>query len=355
MQPMSARIEHQVADILAHAGISGISGASIAVIVDDQMWSAAIGSQDLEGTIPLDKNARFPIYSITKTFIAAAILLLVESGNLTIDQPVLETLPEFALDPAITLRLLLSHTAGIPDYAGMTRYAGDLIRDPARPWTVTQFLDRSLSLGVGFAPGQGWSYSNIGFLLLKLVLERRTAMSLRASLAHLVIDPIGLKQTEVIETLDNAVNLTPGFSSQLETDNSLRDISRRYHPGWVSHGLIASTAADVARFFDALLRGQLLGSASLRLMLDPVSVPFVHRYFTKPSYGLGLMLDPFSRLGPIAGHGGEGPGYSAAALHVSPSSGDGFTTVALVNQDVHDLGMEIAWTMATILAERGAR
>jgi D-alanyl-D-alanine carboxypeptidase len=245
MQSASARIEDEVVTILARAGVAG---ASIAFIVDGQEWASAVGSRDLEGTIPLDKNARFPIYSITKTFIAAAILLLVESGNLGIDQPVQEALPELALDPAITLRHLLSHTAGIPDYAGMTRYTDDLIRNPARPWTVTQFLDRTLSLGVRFAPGQGWSwsYSNIGFLLLKLVLERTTAMSLRASLAHLVIDPVGLKQTEVIETLDNAVNLTPGFSSQLGTDNSLRDISRRYHPGWVSHGLIASTTTDVA-------------------------------------------------------------------------------------------------------------
>ncbi len=206
-----------------------------------------------------------------------------------------------------------------------------------------------------FAPGQGWAYSNIGYLLLKLVLERTMAMSLRESLAQLVFIPAGLQQTEVIETLDDTTNLTPGYSKQLDADGPLSDISRRYHPGWVSHGLISSTAADVARFLDALMEGQFLGTASLRQMLDPIPVPVTHRFFTNPSYGLGIMLDPSSRIGSIAGHGGEGPGYSTAALHARTPDGDAFTTVALVNQDQHDLGMEIAWTMVISLSNREVR
>ena len=206
-----------------------------------------------------------------------------------------------------------------------------------------------------FDPGEGWSYSNIGYLILKQIIEQTTGMSLRDALNHLVIKPAGLEHTYVAETLADTATLTPGFSSQLNADPrdaGLHDISRRYHPGWVSHGLIVSTAEDVAAFFDALMRGKLLGQPLLTQMLAPNPVPYPHHLFANPSYGLGLMLDPATRFGTIAGHAGGGPGYSTAALHVPDVSGHTLTTVALVNRDGGDSGLELAWLLAMSLAER---
>ncbi len=264
-------------------------------------------------------------------------------------------LPWIPLDPAITLRQVLNRTSGLPDYGGMPAYGEGLRRSPETPWTSAQFLDSTLSRGMLFPPGEGWSYSNIGYLILKLVLEQTTGMSLRDALDHLVITPAGLEHTYVAETLSDMDALTPGFSSQLNADpqdDSLHDISWRYHPGWVSQGLVVSTASDVAVFLDTLMRGRFLSQPLLTQMLEPNSVPYPHRLFANPSYGLGLMLDPGAQFGTIAGHAGGGPGYSTAALHLPDTFGHTLTTVALVNRDYDETGLELALTIAVSLAER---
>src|SRR5262249_2377069 len=96
-----------------------------------------------------------------------------------------------------------------------------------------------------------------------------------------------------------------------------------YHPGWVSHGVVASTASDLVRFFDGLFRGELLSRHSLAQMLELVPVPAdpsedpngIDPHRGKPSYGLGLMGDPASPWGLAVGHNGGGPCYSASAFH----------------------------------------
>lgn len=352
---MEAAVEHLVNEILA---LEETPGASIAVIVDGQSWSTAVGSRDLDGSFPLEPDARFPIYSITKTFIATAVLRLVESGNLVLDESVRAILPGISLDPAITLCQILSHTAGLPDYGRMPAYSEDLKRSPGSPWTPTQFLDNTLSRGMLFAPGQGWAYSNIGYLILKLVLEHTTGIPLRDALDTLVITPAGLDCTFVVETLEDSAAITPGFSTQLNADSrdaTLHDISRLYHPGWVSHGLIVSTAMDVARFLKALMRGRLLGQPLLTQMLAPNPVPYPHHLFANPSYGLGLMLDRGSRHGTITGHAGGGPGYSTAVLHLPNASGHALTVSAFVNRDHDDTGLKLAWMLAMNLSDRMAQ
>ncbi len=126
----------------------------------------------------------------------------------------------------------------------------------------------------------------------------------------------------------------------------MTDISRRYHPGWVSHGVVISTASELARIIDAIFDGRLVPPALLPEMLRPTRVPVEHPLFVEPSYGLGAMLDPGSPFGAVAGHGGGGPGYSAGALHFPNVGGRRVTTVALANSDRGDLGLSIAFGLA---------
>src|SRR3712207_4391001 len=106
----------------------------------------------------------------------------------------------------------------------MPEYAGDLRAAPDRPWTADEFLARTLPLGLRFPPGQGWAYSNIGFLLVRRAIERLTQRSLRESLAELVFRPSGLEQTFVAESPTDTGALTPGYSADLDRDGALRDI-----------------------------------------------------------------------------------------------------------------------------------
>ena len=96
------------------------------------------------------------------------------------------------------------------------------------------------------------------------------------------------------------------------------------HPGWVSHGVVASTPSDVARFFHALFRGRLVSAESLREMITLVRVPTEPgdpAPWAEPSYGLGLMADPASRWGRVWGHNGGGPGYNTSAFHAPDLGG----------------------------------
>src|SRR5690606_36604273 len=110
-----------------------------------------------------------------------------------------------------------------------------------------------------------------------------------------------------------------------------------YHPGWVAHGVVVSTARDLCCFLQALFDGRLIGASLLEEMCQPQIVAAVHPYIQKPGYGLGLMLDGQSPYRLTAGHGGGGPGYSAAAFYFANVEGNAVSSVALVNRDHPDV------------------
>jgi D-alanyl-D-alanine carboxypeptidase len=200
-----------------------------------------------------------------------------------------------------------------------------------------------------FAPGYGWRYSNIGFLLLRQLIETLMRASLRTVLDRHIFIPLGLQHTFLADTLTDAHHLTPGYSSFFRSDNEVQDVRRLYHPWWVAHGVVVATAPELACIIDAIFTGRLLTAHSRAAMLEPVLVPYQHPCFQQPAYGLGVMLDPQSSYGLIAGHGGGGPGYSAGVLHLPDVDGHHITSVVLANRDQDDLGLGMAFKLATIL------
>ena len=142
----------------------------------------------------------------------------------------------------MTIRQLLGHTAGIPDYGGLPEYAAAVRATPETPWSGAEFLARTLPSGLRFAPGTSWAYSNIGFLLIRQLLERVTGEPLAALLDRALFAPLGLQRTTVAATLADAATLTPGWSTYLDPTGDLADVTPRYHPGWVSHGVVTATA-----------------------------------------------------------------------------------------------------------------
>lgn len=342
------------AAVAAELTASAAPGAAVAIAVDGRMVvRAGVGHRDLDRTVPLAADARFPVYSIGKLFLAATVLQLEEEGRLELDAPIGTILPAPRLADAVTLRRLLNHTAGLPDYGAMAEYQGDLRADPGSPWTTTAFIERTLSLGEAFPPGRGWAYSNLGYLLMRRAIEHVTTSSLRDALARRLVDPLGLTRTTVAESLADTVHLTPGFSAALDRDGLLHDIVRRYHPGWVAHGLILSTAADLAWALDRHFAGALVGPESLTAMRDGIDIGATHPLISQPAYGLGLMIGS-TLSGRVAGHAGGGPGFSTAAFHFPDVAGHRLTCVALANRDQPNLGMRIAFALAaTYRACRG--
>lgn len=273
-------------------------------------WSKVFGNTSPDDDKKIGFNSRYPIYSITKTFTATAILKLVSKGEISLDSKLSDY-----LDTNIsgTIRELLNHTSGLPCYGPLEQYHLDVKKNPSTPWSQSDFEKI-----VQTEPGvNSWSYSNIGYMYLRLLLEKLTSSTFKQAIDNLVISPLNLVNTEVLETIDDLNKLVKGNSQYLsttKTNEKLIDVRQLYHPGWCAPGLIASTSHDICASTGAIFDTDFLPMKLKEEMVKPVDTGQSHPLFKTAAYGLGLMIDPDNELGVILGHGGSGPGYSAAWL-----------------------------------------
>jgi D-alanyl-D-alanine carboxypeptidase len=344
------------ADVKALVGdrlrAAGAPGAVVALSVDGEVWSTGVGHTDLEGEVEIAPDARFSLYSITKTVISTMILRLIEGrDSIVLDDTLQAYFPSLPIETPVPIRHVLNHTSGLSSY-GTTREYHDAVRaHPDTPWSDDEFLERTIATELLFLPGHGWRYSNIGYLLLRQLLEQETGTSFPNIVRSYLGRPFGLESFSGAATLEDASDLTPGFSTALSDNGTVENVSPRYHPGWVSHGLVTSTAADVARFLDLLFEpGKLVESSLLEQMLIGAPVAETHNWMVNPAYGLGLMMDIANQFGVVAGHTGGGPGYATAAYHFPDVHGHRVNSVALVNRDGSDVATDIAFGMVEQLA-----
>src|SRR6266566_603831 len=280
--------------------------------------------QQVERRGTADEEPAYLAYSITKTFIAALVLLLRDERRVSLDDRLARWFPALAGAERISLRQLLNHTAGVPDYGGVRAYHDDVRASPSTPWSFERFVAETLEKGLSFEPGGGWAYSNPGYMFLKRITEQVADSSFATLVLERIARPLGLGRTFVPESVGDLATLAPASSRSLADDAVPRDVRDSYHPGWVSHGVVASTPTEIACFFDALFRGRLISSVSLQELttLVPVSAARVESaHWGRPGYGLGIMGDAVSRWGRLWGHNGGGPGYTTSAFHAPDLGG----------------------------------
>jgi D-alanyl-D-alanine carboxypeptidase len=304
----------------------------------DRRGVASLAVIERAGTAPVGcwvpgapEEPAFLAYSITKIFTAVVVLALEEAGRLRLEDSLARWFPGVPRADRISLRHLLNHTSGIPDYGGLRSYHDGVRSSPSEPWSFERYGAETFERDPWFEPGEGWGYSNPGYLLLKRVAEAVTGRSYSELVSATIGRPLGLERTAVAETVADLAPLAPARSRLLAPDGAPRDVRACYHPGWVSHGVVASTASDLARFLDGLFGGRLLGRAALDRMTELVVVPGKQAAPAsgeggrarrgRPSYGLGLMGDPASPWGLVVGHNGGGPGYVASLFHAPELAG----------------------------------
>lgn len=326
------------------AAMHGV-GASIAARRKGKtLFATGVGFRDLVRTQPYVADEAAWIYSITKPLIAALIMQRAEAGEIDLDASAQQYM---ALDlPAgATIARLLNHTAGLTDYGDLPAYHAALRETPDTPWSDEEFIARTLhARPPRFAPGEGFAYSNIGYVILRQILERG-GQTLGVQMQRAIFTPLGLHHALLAQAPADCAGLPPGWSRALG-DAEPTDISRRYHPHWVSHRAAIATAEETATMLDAFLDARLINAASRDRMLQSTPVGGSFPPFTQPSYGLGLMIDQASPFGRAIGHSGDGPGFSCAAFRFTDLE---TTIVALANSDAKDFGAHLVFAMAHAL------
>ncbi|WP_242494209.1 serine hydrolase [Salipiger sp. IMCC34102] len=252
----------------------------------------------------------FPYWSFSKTAIAICALKLVDEDLLSLDAPHEEH--------PFTLRQLLGHSSGLPDYGSLKEYHAAVARGD-RPWPRQKLLDATLAQDMHFPPGEGWSYSNIEYLFVRDLIEEATGKPLGDFIHDLICKPLGLASLEFWDTLDQ--------SAALHWDDG-----SGYDPRWVYHGCLIGSAPDAARLLHALFAGNLLGSETLNDMLVRRSLggAIPGRPWTECGYALGLVSGSMGDAGRAIGHTGAGP-FSVNAVYHFPDLPDPTTIAAFTN------------------------
>ncbi|MDR9750321.1 serine hydrolase domain-containing protein [Pseudomonas sp. SZMC_28357] len=241
-----------------------------------------------------------PWWSFTKTVLAATALTLVRDGLVELDQPL--------HDQPFTLRQLLRHEAGLADYGSLAEYHA-AVRNHEAAWSADDMLERLDASRLRYPPGNGWGYSNVGYLFVARLIERVTGLTLQDAVSSRVLVPLGVSGARFATRREDLLGKVHG-------------VADHYDPGWVYHGLLVGPLAQAALLLDRLLAGELLPTALLKDMqtVRTLGGPIANRPWVTPGYGLGVMQGPIANGLIFCGHTGGGPGSVIAVYRCNDNA-----------------------------------
>jgi CubicO group peptidase (beta-lactamase class C family) len=305
-QPLSSRIDS------LFSPLADPKSPGMAVLVRDHgrtLFQRGYGIRDLRTSARIDEQTDFRLASVTKQFTAMATMLLIHDGKLQYDRTLTAIFPDFpAYGRAITIRHLLTHTAGLPDYEDLMD-AAEKVHGPT--WSAAhQIQDREVwdllkqQTAGKFAPGASWSYSNSGYVVLGLIVAKISGEPFTQFLAGRIFVPLHMTGTLAYVNGQNTVaNRAYGHTRRpagfVETDQSSTSAT-------LGDGGIYSNLSDLAKWDEALETHALLAPQEMRPALTPVKLAHGARpnWPAAPggdnlspgnpvSYGFGWFLDPY--------------------------------------------------------------
>jgi len=299
-------------DLLMRDYTGDVPGASVLVIRDGKaVVRRAYGLANVEEHVAATPQTNYRLASVTKQFTAAAILLLIEDGRLRLDDPIRKWFP--SLPDGITIRHLLTHTSGLFDYEdAMPETATEQVHDADVPRLIE-------SRQPYFAPGTKYLYSNSGYALLALIIEKTSGQSFATFLHDRIFAPLGMRNTvaheEGVSTVAHrAFGYTFENAAWTRTDQSLTSAV-------LGDGGIYSSIDDLAKWDAALYDGRLLSAESRRLAFTPATAtddPNVQ-------YGFGWRIS-----GTTLWHSGETRGFRNVIIR---HPAERLTVVVLTNRN----------------------
>ncbi|MBT2535514.1 beta-lactamase family protein [Arthrobacter sp. ISL-69] len=279
--------------------------------VRGEEWSRASGVRSLENQEPVEITDSLHVASVTKSFVAVSVLKLAAEGKLGLDDPVSKHLPEFdtIMHPPgpVTIRRLLQHRSGMPDYIIPLFQQGSLKEVLARSWNDRELLALAATWRWEARLAQGFDYSDSNYVTLGMVVERMRGRSIADVLRSDIVEPLGLEATWLAAPGPAPAPMVHGYVTVF--GDRLDVTYPALHTGSPASGLV-SAVGDLNTFYAALLQGRLIPRAMLTEMQSPIYA----------RYGLGIQRwNDTCTNNFYYGHAGDTLGYGT----VSMSSADG--------------------------------
>lgn len=318
-----------------------VPGAVMYISGPEEVWAGASGFSDLESKTPMKPNDSLGLASTSKTFVAVAVLQLVEQGKLDLDKAISNYLPQkistnIPYSDAITIRQLLNHTSGVVEYYDDKFHKLTYNRSRSQLWTATEAIELIYGRQPKTKPGQKYQYCDSNYILLEIIIEQTTEKTLAEVIREQILNPLGLKNTFTELREPNFKSVVTGYSDsnkEKDKDKTLYSHKNLNEGNGLGDGGLIASASDTAKFLNALLGEKtLLSPKMLKEMLTSVSVKDNNNY----GLGIGHFQTPF---GKAIGHSGWSYGFVSLMLYFPEKN---ITAVVLVNkhQDVTKKIME---------------
>ncbi len=302
VEPSPEALETLDRRVRGHMATFNIPGAVVAVASRGEILHLeTYGYANVELSVPVSDSSVFEIGSISKQFVAVATLMNVEEGKLSLDDPIHKFLPNLPGEwLGATVRHLLAHTSGIPDYETIRSY--DVYRFRLLPEEVIRIAH---GRPMDFAPGQGFYYSNTGYYLLSMIVERIEGKPINQVLQSRIFEPLGMTQTRMADPEAIIPHRASGY--WVNRVGELINRNPTENSSTLAAGGLLSSVHDLIKWDNALYGDDVLSEASKAEMWASTILPNGE----DTEYGLGWRVRPYREMTQI-GHGGQVAGFNTS-------------------------------------------
>jgi CubicO group peptidase (beta-lactamase class C family) len=302
-----------------------IPGLSLAVCLDGKVVKAGgYGLANVELDVPVRPETIFQTGSVGKQFTSIAIMMLVEEGKIGLDDKLIKYIPE---SPAawkdVTIRELLTHTSGIADYGGEEETMGKGVINFRKDYIEEELVQAFAKMPMDFAPGEKWSYSNTGYVLLGIVIHRVTGKFYGDVWQERIFQPLGMTSTRIISEADIVPSRSSGYRLAKGELKNQEWVSPTLNT--TADGALYTNVIDLAKWDAALYTTKLAKQSSLDAIWTPVRLNSGKTY----PYGFGWDLEPKNGHRAVS-HDGAWQGFT---MSISRYTDDRLTVIVMTNLD----------------------
>ncbi len=308
--------ETEFLQLLQQIVSQGPPGMQLSVNDEHGFWNGAFGYADLASQVEIESCNITRVGSTVKTFTAVTILQLEEEGKLSLDDPITNYLSHSTIEglenaDRSTIEMLLKHSSGIFNYIQSAQFQTASLNDLTKVWQPNELLEYARGKDAYFEPGTDVLYSNTGYILLGMIIEKVTEKPFYEAFEERFFEPLGMAFTQFAAEDPVPNDLIRGY---VDFYSNLNLINSTFYSGWdyfTADGGLISNAHDLNIFVTALFRGELLSEESMSKMLD-WQKPKSHA--SDGWYGLGTFRIKTDQ-GPAYIHSGDAIGYFASMVY----------------------------------------